>query len=41
MIEYAMVAGFTSVRMDGLLFGPMPTPAVAMLTNRCAADSAS
>src|ERR1700727_1330545 len=32
MIEYAMVAGFTSVGMDVLLLGPMPTPAVAMLT---------
>ena len=32
MIEYAMVAGFTSVGMDVLLVGPMPTPAVAMLT---------
>ena len=31
MIEYAMVAGFTSVGMDVLLLGPMPTPAVAML----------
>ncbi len=28
MIEYAMVAGFTSVGMDVLLLGPMPTPAV-------------
>src|SRR5258708_16005293 len=26
MIEYAMVAGFTSVGMDVLLLGPMPTP---------------
>lgn len=26
MIEYAMVAGFTSVGMDVLLVGPMPTP---------------
>src|SRR5258708_34716867 len=32
MIEYAMVAGFTSVGMDGLLLGPMPTPAGAMPT---------
>lgn len=32
MIEYALVAGFTSVGMDPLLVGPMPTPAVAMLT---------
>ena len=26
MIEYAMVAGFTSVGMDVLLLGPIPTP---------------
>jgi phosphoglucosamine mutase len=32
MIEYALVAGFTSIGMDPLLVGPMPTPAVAMLT---------
>jgi len=32
MIEYALVAGFASVGMDPLLVGPMPTPAVAMLT---------
>jgi phosphoglucosamine mutase len=32
MIECALVAGFTSVGMDPLLLGPMPTPAVAMLT---------
>src|SRR5215211_3970044 len=38
MIEYAMVAGFTSVGMDVLLTGPMPTPAVAMLTRSMRAD---
>src|SRR5450755_255376 len=38
MIEYAMVAGFTSVGMDVLLLGPMPTPAVAMLTRSLRAD---
>ena len=38
MIEYAMVAGFTSVGMDVLLLGPMPTPAVAMLTRSMRAD---
>ncbi|WOJ89870.1 phosphoglucosamine mutase [Methylocapsa polymorpha] len=38
MIEYAMVAGFTSVGMDALLLGPMPTPAVAMLTHSMRAD---
>ncbi len=32
MIEYALVAGFTSIGMDPLLVGPMPTPAVALLT---------
>ena len=31
MIETALVAGFTSVGMDVLLLGPMPTPAIAML----------
>ena len=37
MIENALVAGFTSVGMDVLLAGPVPTPAVAMLTRsmRC------
>jgi phosphoglucosamine mutase len=38
MIEYAMVAGFTAVGMDVLLLGPMPTPAVAMLTPAMRAD---
>ena len=38
MIEYAMVAGFTSVGMDVMLLGPMPTPAVAMLTRSMRAD---
>jgi phosphoglucosamine mutase len=32
MIETALVAGFTSVGMDVLLTGPIPTPGVAMLT---------
>src|SRR4051812_2191798 len=32
MIETALVAGFTSVGMDVLLTGPMPTPAGALLT---------
>ena len=35
MMESAMVAGFTSVGMDVVLLGPMPTPAVAMLPARC------
>src|ERR1700688_1947683 len=38
MIEYAMVAGFTSVGMDVLQLGPMPTPAVAMLARSMRAD---
>src|ERR687898_131731 len=32
MIETAMVAGFTAVGADVFLLGPIPTPAVAMLT---------
>lgn len=38
MIETALVAGFTSVGFDVLLLGPMPTPAVAMLTRSMRAD---
>ena len=38
MLESAMVAGFTSVGMDVVLLGPMPTPAVAMLTREMRAD---
>ncbi len=38
MIENAMVAGFTSVGMDVMLLGPMPTPAIAMLTRSMRAD---
>jgi phosphoglucosamine mutase len=38
MIESALVAGFTSVGMDVFLFGPLPTPAVAMLTRSLRAD---
>ncbi|MCL6729366.1 phosphoglucosamine mutase [Sphingomonas hankyongi] len=38
MMESAMVAGFTSVGMDVVLLGPMPTPAVAMLTKSMRAD---
>jgi phosphoglucosamine mutase len=38
MIEYALVAGFTSVGMDVLLLGPIPTPAVAMLTRSMRSD---
>ncbi|MET0588256.1 MAG: phosphoglucosamine mutase [Novosphingobium sp.] len=38
MLESALVAGFTSVGMDVILLGPMPTPAVAMLTREMRAD---
>ena len=38
MMESAMVAGFTSVGMDVIQVGPMPTPAVAMLTRELRAD---
>src|SRR5688500_19619728 len=38
MIESALQAGFTSVGMDVLLLGPMPTPAVAMLTRSMRCD---
>ena len=38
MLEAALLAGFTSVGMDVFLLGPMPTPAVAMLTRSLRAD---
>jgi phosphoglucosamine mutase len=38
MIENALVAGFTAVGMDVVQVGPMPTPAVAMLTRSMRAD---
>ena len=38
MLENAMVAGFTSVGMDVVLVGPLPTPAVAMLTHSMRPD---
>jgi len=38
MIETALVAGFTSVGMDVLLTGPIPTPGVGMLTRSMRAD---
>lgn len=38
MIEPALVAGFTSVGMDVTLFGPLPTPGVAMMTPSLRAD---
>jgi phosphoglucosamine mutase len=38
MVEPALVAGFTSVGMDVRLFGPLPTPGVAMMTRSMRAD---
>ena len=38
MLEQALTAGFTAVGMDVYLLGPMPTPAVAMLTRSLRAD---
>jgi phosphoglucosamine mutase len=38
MIENALVSGFTSVGIDVLLTGPIPTPAVGMLTRSMRAD---
>ena len=38
MLENAMVAGFTAVGMDVVMTGPLPTPAIAMLTQSMRAD---
>jgi phosphoglucosamine mutase len=38
MMESALTAGFTSVGMDVILTGPLPTPAVALLTREMRAD---
>lgn len=38
MIEPALTSGFVSMGMDVVLVGPMPTPAVAMLTRSLRAD---
>ena len=38
MMESALVAGFTSVGMDVVMTGPLPTPAIAMLTREMRAD---
>tara|TARA_Y100000590_G_scaffold470689_2_gene667850 strand:+ start:4665 stop:6011 length:1347 start_codon:yes stop_codon:yes gene_type:complete len=38
MLESALTSGFTSMGMDVFLLGPMPTPAVAMLTRSMRAD---
>ena len=38
MLEPALTSGFVSMGMDVVLVGPMPTPAVAMLTRSLRAD---
>ncbi len=38
MLEAALMSGFTSVGVDVFFLGPMPTPAVAMLTRSLRAD---
>jgi len=38
MLESALQAGFTSMGMDVTLVGPMPTPAIGMLTHSMRAD---
>lgn len=38
LLEPALTAGFVSVGMDVVLLGPLPTPAVAMLTRSLRAD---
>ena len=38
MIESSLISGLTSVGMDVILVGPMPTPAVAMLTKILSAN---
>ncbi|AEI37179.1 MAG: phosphoglucosamine mutase [Zymomonas mobilis subsp. pomaceae] len=38
MVESALMAGFTSVGMDVVLVGPLPTPGVALLTRSMRAD---
>ena len=38
MMENALVAGFTSVGVDVIMTGPLPTPAVALLTREMRAD---
>ena len=39
MFENALVAGICSMGVDALLVGPMPTPAIAFLTNSMRADA--
>ena len=38
MMESALISGFTSVGMDVVMVGPMPTPAVALLARSMRAD---
>lgn len=38
MLENALVSGFLSAGMDVMLVGPLPTPAIAMLTRSLRAD---
>lgn len=38
MLESAMLAGFTAMGMDVVLTGPIPTPAIAMMTRSLRAD---
>lgn len=38
MMENALVAGFTSVGVDVIMTGPLPTPAIALLTREMRAD---
>jgi phosphoglucosamine mutase len=38
MMETALVAGFTSVGMDVIMTGPLPTPAIGMLVREMRAD---
>ena len=38
MLENALVAGFTAAGVDAFVLGPIPTPAVAMLTRSLRAD---
>ena len=38
MLEPALTAGFISMGMDVILVGPLPTPAISMLTRSMRAD---
>src|SRR3954462_5782419 len=39
MLESAFVAGICSMGVDALILGPMPTPAIAYLTNSMRCDA--